>query len=118
VLGAVSLSLLGPWVVRLVYKPEFVKATSSILPWYASAMVPLALANVLLNNLLARPASKMLLAICVLVLALGYLGALTQFHSSPVAILQTMGICNLLLLALCAWFSRPVGAPDSNRAVY
>jgi len=110
--GALGLSLLGPWVVRLVYKPEFVKAASSILPWYASAMVPLALANVLLNNLLARPASKLLLAVCVLVLALGYLVVLTQFHSTPVTILKAMGICNLLLLAMCAWFSRQ--RPDSS----
>ena len=119
VLGALSLSLLGPWVIRFVYKPEFVKAASSILPWYASAMVPLALANVLLNNLLARPASKMLLSICVLGLALVYVVALTQFHSNPVTVLKTMGICNLLLLALCGWFSRPnsVGEPDSNRAL-
>jgi O-antigen/teichoic acid export membrane protein len=117
--GALALSVLGPWVVRFVYKPEFVKAASSILPWYASAMVPLALANVLLNNLLARPASKLLLSFCVLALALGYLVALTQFHSSPVAILKTMGICNLLLLALCAWFSRgsSAAAPDPERAL-
>jgi O-antigen/teichoic acid export membrane protein len=112
--GALALSLLGPWVVRFVYKPEFVKAASSILPWYAAAMVPLALGNVLLNNLLARPASKLLLGVCVLILAIGYLFALTQFHSSPVAILKTMGVCNLLLLALCAWFSRQASDPTLN----
>jgi O-antigen/teichoic acid export membrane protein len=117
ILGAVSLSLLGPYVVRFVYKPEFVKAASSILPWYVSAMVPLALANVLLNNLLARPASKLLLAICVLALALGYLFALTQFHASPIAILKTMGICNLLLLAICAWFSRQGAEPSPALAL-
>ena len=116
VVGALGLSLLGPWVVRFVYKPEFVQAASSILPWYASAMVPLALANVLLNNLLARPDSKLFLAVGVLGLALGYIFALTQFHASPVMVLKIMGICNLLLLALCSWCSRSFGAQVSNSA--
>jgi len=58
VVGALGLSWLGPWVVRLVYKPDFVAVASSLLPWYAAAIVPLALANVLLNNLLARPAAS------------------------------------------------------------
>ena len=106
VVGAVGLSLLGPFVVSFVYKPEFVKAASSILPWYASAMVPLALANVLLNDLLARPDSKLSLSLWVFTLAAAYIVALTQFHGSVVTVLKTLGICNLLLLAVCGWFSR------------
>src|SRR5262249_34640793 len=100
VVGALGLSLVGPLVVRFVYQPEFVTAASSILPWYASAMVPLALANVLLNDLLARPDSKLRLSLCVFALAVGYLVALTQFHGSPVSVLKTLGVCNLLLLAI------------------
>jgi len=105
--GAIGLSVLGPWVVRLIYKPSFVKVASSLLPWYAGAMVPLAVANVLLNNLLARPSSKGLLAGWVFVLAMAYAFALTlpRFHGSLVAVLQTVGVCNLVLLAICAWFS-------------
>jgi threonine/homoserine/homoserine lactone efflux protein len=68
-------------------------------------MVPLALANVLLNDLLARPASKLLLAVCVFILAAGYVLTLIRFHSSLVSVLQIMGACNLLLLGVCAWFS-------------
>jgi O-antigen/teichoic acid export membrane protein len=105
VVGALSLSLLGPFVVKLVYKQSYVEVASSVLPWYVSAMVPLALANVLLNNLLARPASKLGLAVGVLLLAIAYLFALTRFHDSLVTVLRTMGVCNLLLLALCAGFS-------------
>jgi O-antigen/teichoic acid export membrane protein len=106
VVGALCLSLLGPFVVSLVYKPEYVKAASSILPWYASAMVPLALANVLLNDLLARPDSKLGLAVLVFSLAVGYIAVLTQFHGSLVTVLKTLGVCNLVLLAVCGWFSR------------
>jgi O-antigen/teichoic acid export membrane protein len=115
VVGALGLSLLGPWVVAIVYKHEFVKSASSILPWYAFAMVPLALANVLLNNLLARPASKLVLACFVLFLALGYIFALSQFHDSVVTVLKTMGICNLLLLAICGWFSREPTSTQTER---
>ena len=105
IIGAAGLSLLGPWVVKFVYKQSYVQVAASILPWYASAMIPLALANVLLNDLLARPASKLPLAIGVFVLALGYIFALVEFHSSLVRVLQVMGVCNLLLLALCASFT-------------
>jgi len=105
VVGALGLSLLGPWIVRFIYKPEFVQVASSILPWYASAMVPLALANVLLNNLLARPDSKWGLAFSVFLLALAYMFALTQFHDSLITVLKTLGTFNVLLLGVCAWFS-------------
>jgi len=103
--GAAGLSVLGPWIVRFIYKPEFVQVASAILPWYASAMVPLALANVLLNNLLARPDSKWGLAIGVFLLALAYMFALTQLHSNLITVLKTLGAFNLLLLGACAWFS-------------
>jgi O-antigen/teichoic acid export membrane protein len=105
IVGALGLSLLGPWIVRFIYKPEFVQVASSILPWYASAMVPLALANVLLNNLLARPDSKWGLALSVFLLALAYMFALTQFHGNLVTVLKTLGAFNVLLLGVCAGFS-------------
>jgi O-antigen/teichoic acid export membrane protein len=110
VVGAVCLSLLGPWVLRIVYSESYVKVASSLLPWYAATMIPLAVANVLLNNLLARPASKLVPGISILALSLAYLFALTRFHESLVMVLQTMGICNLALLAVCAWFTWREGA--------
>ncbi len=103
--GAVGLVVLGPWVVRIVYQPEYVPIVTALLPWYAAAVVPLALANVLLNNLLARPASMLVPALSVFGLALVYLYALSQFHATMVTVLQVMGIANLALLALCAWFT-------------
>ncbi len=103
--GAVGLSLIGPFVVKLAYSEAYVKVATSVLPWYAGAMIPLALANVLLNNLLARPDSKLALSLCVIVLAVGYMTALTRFHDSLVTVLKTLGIFNLGLLAVCAWFT-------------
>jgi len=65
--------------------------------------VPLAVSNVLLNNLVARADFR--IAIPLVVVAMGYAVALTRFHATPVAMLQTMGAANLLMVALCAWFT-------------
>lgn len=105
IVGAFGLALIGPWVVRLVFTPAFVKVASSLLPWYGAAMVPLALANVLLNQLLARPVGQTLLAVAVFIAALVYLFALTRLHDSLVTVLKVMGIANLVLLAICALFT-------------
>jgi O-antigen/teichoic acid export membrane protein len=103
-MGAISLSILGPWVVKFVFKPNYVKAASAFLPWYSWAMVPLAMANVLLNDLLVRPASRKNTAICVFILAVAYGFALTQFHSSPKAVLQVLLVFNSLFFLSCYLF--------------
>jgi len=104
--GAAGLALLGPWVIKLVYGPSFVAVAAAVLPWYALAMVPLALANVLVNNLLAR--SQFRVVPFLLLLALAYGGTLVWINRhghSLTAVLQTLGVFNLLLLAICAWFT-------------
>jgi peptidoglycan biosynthesis protein MviN/MurJ (putative lipid II flippase) len=89
--------------------PSYVQVASTILPWYAFAMVPLGVANVLLNNLLARSSFKVVPALCVL--AVGFAFAMSRFHDGTtglvglVKVLQTVGVCNLLLLAICAWYT-------------
>jgi O-antigen/teichoic acid export membrane protein len=106
IVGALGLALVGPYVVPLLpgafrtYAPQI----SGLLPWYGAAMVPLALSNVLLNQLLARPDSKLSLAAFVLIAAIGYLFALHFFHTRPVTVLQVMGAANLVLLGICAIF--------------
>jgi O-antigen/teichoic acid export membrane protein len=101
--GAAGLSVLGGLIVKFVSGGAFVQVASSLLPWYAGAMVPLALANVLLNNLMARSSFGVVPGLCLLALAYGF--ALTRFHDSLVMVLQTMGVFNLLLFGLCAWFT-------------
>ena len=66
-------------------------------------MVPLAMANVLLNNLLARSSFKIVLPLCIL--AAGYGFALSHFHDNLKTVLKTLGAFNLLLFLLCAWFT-------------
>jgi O-antigen/teichoic acid export membrane protein len=102
--GAAGLCVVGPFVVKLVYTPEYVAATTKLLPWYAFAMVPLALANVLVNDLMARAKFKIVPLMVLLAVAYGFtLPFVLKFHSMEV-VLQTLGEFNLLLLLICAWF--------------
>jgi O-antigen/teichoic acid export membrane protein len=103
--GAIGLWLLGPFVVKIIYPARYAMETVALLPWYAWAMVPLALANVLLNNLLARGSFRVVPAL--IMLALAYAFALTRpsLHASPVTVLQVLGVCNLLLLGVSSWFT-------------
>ena len=101
VLGVLGLWILGPWVVRLVYKPGYVALTTELLTWYAAAMVPLAVANVRLNDTLARPNSQWIFSSCVLAVAIGYLFTLSRFHASPIQVLKIMLGFNTLLLVVC-----------------
>jgi O-antigen/teichoic acid export membrane protein len=108
--GVLGLWILGPFVVRLVYKPEYVALTTKILPLYAFAMVPLAVANVRLNDTLARPNSQWVFSSCVLAVAIGYVFALSRFHASPTQVLQIMLGFNTLLLAVCLLTPKPKSA--------
>jgi O-antigen/teichoic acid export membrane protein len=101
--GAIGLTVLAPFVVRMAFTPAYVPVAAAVLPWYAWAMVPLSLANALVSNLLAR--SKFRIVAALIVLAAAYGVALTQFHDSLVTVLKTLGIFNVLLLAACGWFT-------------
>jgi len=104
--GAAGLAILGPWVLGLVFGGDFVPVAGAVLPWYAAAMVPLALANVLVNNLLAR--SRFGVVPFIFLLCIGYALAMVYVNESIhtlVAVLQTVGVFNLLLFAVCAWFT-------------
>jgi O-antigen/teichoic acid export membrane protein len=101
--GAVGLTILGPWVVKLAYSKQYVSVAAAVLPWYAWAMVPLSLAYALVNNLMAR--SQFGVVPVLLLLAAAYGVALTQFHDTLITVLKTLGIFNLLLLGVCAWFN-------------
>lgn len=104
--GAAGLAVLGRWVVALVYSSGFVQLAGLVLPWYAAAMVPLALANVLVNNLLAR--SQFAVVPFIFLLSVLYAATMVyvnQAAHSLVSVLQTLGGFNLLLLVVCAWFT-------------
>lgn len=113
--GGLGLWLVGPIVVKIVYKTGYVAATTALLPWYAAAMVPLALANVLVNDLMARKQFRAVPVIVLVAVAYGltlpYI--LNHYPRKLETVLQTLGVFNCLLLAVCAWGafgkSRPAG---------
>jgi peptidoglycan biosynthesis protein MviN/MurJ (putative lipid II flippase) len=107
--GGIALCVLGPWVVRVVYKQSYVADTTALLPWYAGAMVPLALANVLANDLLARGRFRVVPAMVALTIAYGlalpYVLGHSHGQAGLKAVLQTLGLFNLLLLGVCGCFA-------------
>ena len=105
--GALGLWLVGPIMVKIVYKTSYVAATTALLPWYAGAMVPLALANVLVNDLLARARFSVVPWMVLLAVAYGFTlpAMLNHFPGKLEVVLQTLGAFNLLLFGICAWFT-------------
>jgi O-antigen/teichoic acid export membrane protein len=101
--GAVGLTVLAPFLVKMAFKASYVPVAAAVLPWYAWAMVPLSLANALVSNLLARLQFRIVPVLIVLAVAYGI--ALTHFHDSLIMVLQTLGVFNVLLLAACGWFT-------------
>jgi O-antigen/teichoic acid export membrane protein len=114
--GALGLSLVGPLVVKIVYKENFVADVTALLPWYAGAMVPLSVANVLLNNLMSKPSSKVALGVVIFCLAIAFAASLTHFHRSLVQVLQVVFLFNTLLLIICGWFTWQGKSPLSENA--
>jgi O-antigen/teichoic acid export membrane protein len=108
---ALGCTLFPRLALRFIYPPEFL-ATAWLVRWFVWAMLPLALANVLLNNLLARARFQVVPWLVLLVAA--YVVALRQWHASFLQAVQVVGLFNLGFFALCAWFSwRPAAVPPS-----
>jgi len=105
--GALGLWVVGPIVVKIVYKTSYVAATTALLPWYAGAMVPLALANVMVNDLLARARFGVVPFMVLLAAAYGFTlpWMLNHFPGRLEVVLQTLGAFNLLLFVICACFT-------------
>ena len=121
--GAAGVCIVGPFVVKLIYTPAYVAATTKLLPWYAGAMIPLALANVLVNDLMARARFKVVLPMVLLVVAYGFTlpFMLHKFPGRMEVALQTLGAFNLLLLGdlrvVHFWKSKVQSLKVQSRAV-
>ena len=116
-LGALGLSLIAPWLLPLFFKNTFTAAIP-LLPWFAWSMVPLTVANVLLNNLLARERFHVVWWLAAV--AAGYGLALNQFHDSFFTVIRVLGVANLTFLTVLFWFTwrtRNEVAPGSSVAV-
>jgi len=110
--GALAMSVMAPLFIQLGFNPKFV-SIAPLVPWFAWAMVPLALAIVLVNNLMARELFRAVPALVAV--AVTYAAALAvlvpKFAAAlpPLAayvrVTQVLGCFNLLLLAVAAWFT-------------
>jgi len=107
VCGALGLWIVGPYVVKFLANASDVPGTMALIPWYAGAMVPLAMANVLVNDLMAR--ERFIVVPFMVALAVIYAFTLPQllghFPGHIEMVLQTLGVVNLLLFGICAWFT-------------
>ncbi len=105
--GMVGLWVTGPLVVRIVGKATDVAGAMALIPWYAGAMIPLAMANVMVNDLMAR--AKYAIVPYAVLVAIGYGFAmpymLSHFPGRMQVPLQTVGFFNLLLFGVCAVFT-------------
>ena len=113
--GALGLWLVGPLVVQIVYKSGYVAEAVKLLPWYAGAMVPLAMANVMVNDLLARERYGVVPWMVILAVVYGLtLPYMLNHHPGHIEIvLQTLAAFNLTLFAICGcftWGSKPAKA--------
>jgi O-antigen/teichoic acid export membrane protein len=104
--GGLGLWLVGPIVVKMVFTGNYVTATTALIPWYAGAIVPLALANVITNDLLAHARFRVVPFLVLIAVGYGltlpYM--LNRYPGRLEVILQTLAVFNLLLLAVCSWF--------------
>jgi O-antigen/teichoic acid export membrane protein len=110
-LAAVGLTLAGPLLIRLGSTPANLSIIP-LLPLFAWSMVPLAIANVLLSNFMAQ--SRFKLVPFLVLVAAGYWVALQCHHATFKAVIQTLGIFNLLFLAVCLCFAWSTNAKNST----
>ncbi len=111
--GAFALTVLAPFVIKLGFNPKFV-SIAPLVPWFAWAMVPLALATVLVNNLMARGVFRATVPLAVVAgaYAAGLAMLVPKFAvelermTAFIRITQLLGCFNLLLLTVAMFFTR------------
>jgi len=106
IVGAIGLCVVGPIVVRIIFKGD-VAETTALLPWYAVAMIPLALANVMVNDLMARKQFKAVPFMVLIAIGYGFTQPymIAHYPGRMTVVLQTLSAFTLLLFLICAWFT-------------
>ncbi len=112
-LAGIGCTMLPALPLRLMYlgNPEMWKA-APLVPWFAWALLPLTVANVLVQNILARARFRAVLwlvlvppayaaALCLQAPSLVRMNQMDAF----VRVIQTLGVASSVLCLLAAWFS-------------
>ena len=95
------------------YKPEYIAIASPLVPWFAWCMLPLTLSFVLVNSLMARSRFTAVPWLVLVAIAYGVALAMVGDHARTLPdtqaglrmMIQTLGVFNLLLFGVCAWFT-------------
>jgi hypothetical protein len=119
-IAALGCTLFPKLPLRLMYFSNREMWTAApLVPWFAWALLPLTVANVLVQNILARARFQAvpwlvlvpaIYAACLCLQARGLL-AMEPFDAFT-RVIQTLGCASLLLCGIAAWFSR--GLPAAN----
>jgi O-antigen/teichoic acid export membrane protein len=101
--AALMCSVFPSLPLRIVYDNSFLEVSTPLVPWFAWCMLPLTLATVLLNSLMAH--SRFESVPWLMAVAAGYALTLYLWHESFTQVIQTLGLFAVILLAVCAWFT-------------
>jgi len=110
--AAIACTIL-PWLPPLIMGGKKYLAATPLVPWFAWCMLPLAVSQVMVNSLMAR--SRFSAVPWLLAVAVGYgftlsavghhWGNAANTFSGFRMMIQTIGIFNLMLFGVCAWFT-------------
>jgi len=110
--AAIACTIL-PWLPPLITGGERYLAAAPLVPWFAWCMLPLAVSQIMVNSLMAR--SRFAAVPWLIMVAAGYGFALSRVghHWGNMAdafagfraMIQTIGVFNLLLFGVCALFT-------------
>jgi len=85
------------------YSSSYLEVSAPLVPWFGWCMLPLTLATVLINSLMAQSCFRAVPWLVAVAVAYGV--TLYFCHDSFKQVIQIIGLFGLLLLAVCAWFS-------------
>jgi hypothetical protein len=120
--GLAAVWVMTPWIIHLLCGPqESFTALAPMVRWFCLAVVPLALAQlVLLYHLaLGRRLPVLLLAL----VTAGYYGLLERFHARPGQLVASLGLASTLALlsgltlALGPWGGKASGGLDEDESL-
>jgi len=105
-LGAIFVAYILPFGLRIFFKGAFVSGIP-LMPPFAASMAVLTVANVLINNLMARGRFQV---VPWLVLVVGaYALTLLKFHRSVEQVIYTLGAFSVLMAFTCLLFTWRAG---------
>ena len=97
----------APWILaiqaRVVPRVDALGLVAQLIPWFVWCMLPLGLANVLVNNLLAREQYRAIP--WLMIVGAGYATALTFRNGTLITVIQTLGVFSMILLSVAAAFT-------------